>query len=301
MWGKMKGLIIVLGLLLTAPADAETLPVKIADGASWTLVARHDREAVGAGKNFSVVITKKLTFRRIDNKHGRLRMDHLAVEALSGIPPEAAFTQTLDIPVEFDVDPTLSPIEVENLEAVRAATRSMILKSGATSQQIDDMLKKSPNLLDDTAMALVAKEISMAGRVQGLALSEGAPLHSTDQTQNPMGGPPIRTDVVISLDKIDGTAGRAFVTLSAKLDPKSMHDSMMVAFKRLSTSPDAAALAEADKTRVVNETTCRNEIDMATGLALKVQCETRTTVINGASERGVIDRWTITQTSPETS
>jgi hypothetical protein len=297
----MKGLIIMLGLLLAAPAGAETLPVKIADGASWTLVARHDREAVGAGNNFSVVITKRLTFRRTDQEHGRLRVEHLAVEAVSGMPPDVAFTQTLDIPVEFNVDPTLSPIKVANLEAVRAATRSMILKSGGTPEQIDDMLKKSPGLLDDTAMALVATEISMASRVQGLTLSEGAPLRATDMTQNPMGGPPIRTDVVISLDKIDRTAARAFIVFTAKLDPKSMHDSMMVAFKRLSKSPDAAAQAAADQTHVNNETTCRNEIDIATGLALKVQCETRTTVTNGATERGVIDRWTITQTSPGTS
>ena len=47
------------------------------------------------------------------------------------------------------------------------------------------------------------------------------------------------------------------------------------------------------------ESTCRHEIDIPTGLAVKVDCRTSNSVTVQGETRGSTDTWTITQTLPE--
>ena len=295
----MKLLVAILACSLAAPAFAETFPIKLMDGATWTLVAQHDREVLGSGgKSFSVVVTKRITYRATRTASGRLRMEHVAAEALSGMPPEAALTQTLDIPVEFDVDAALTPTAVINLAQVRDATRNLMLRSGATPQDIERMKRLNPDILDDTAMALVGRELAMLGRGQGLTLEKGKPLQQDEDSPNPIGGPPIRAHITVSLTSVDRASGRAIVEWRATLDPQSMRESMRAAFKHANPAKAAEADAEFDKTKIETDTLCGDEIDIATGLAVKVVCETRSAIITGDQSRGSVDRWTLTQTPP---
>ena len=88
----MRRLVLAVALAVAAPAVAQKLPVRLDEGASWTFVARHDREVVGdVAHSFSVTTSKKLTWTHAE-KGGRLLMEHISAIANSGLPPEAAAT-----------------------------------------------------------------------------------------------------------------------------------------------------------------------------------------------------------------
>ena len=294
---------IVLALVITAaavPAAAQSLPVRLPDGATWTFEARHDREIIGPeAKAFSVTTSKRLTWRAAPAGQGRLRLDPISVVANSGMPAEAASTQTLSIPVELDVDQSLAPNGVRNSDEVREATRQLILKTGDEAD-IERMIAANPAILDQTAMSLAGRELGLLARAQGTTLKLDLPAYSDDDVPNPAGGPPIRSRMTYSLDAYDATAGRAVVSWHGVLDPQSMRDSMMEAAGRASPEHRAAADAAFSKLQLDNDRSCRGEIDIPTGLALRVECVMKITLTSGGDTRGSTDRWTITQTLPQT-
>lgn len=293
----MKRAALALALLTATPALAQKLPVRLAEGAAWTFVATHERESEG-GKSYSVTTSKRLTWTAGPSGQGRLRMDHLSVTANAGLPPEAAFTQTLTIPVEFEVDEGLAPNGVRNPDQVRAAVREMLVKSGATPQEIDRRVAANPAILDQTAMALVGRELGLLARAQGSNLRLGLPGYEEDETPNPLGGPMIRSRLIYELESYDAATGRAVVTWRSAMDPDSMRASLVEAAERAPPARRAEAQAAFAKMRVENERSCRNEIDIPSGLAVKIECLTRLSVTSDDKTRTSTDRWTITQTLP---
>jgi len=298
--GRGSSLVALACALTAGPAMAQQLPVNLADGATWTFTAKHDREVSGQpSRSFSVTTSKRLTWRKGADGVDGLRMEHVSVVANSGIPPEAAFTQTLTIPVEFEVDGSLTPTAMANLDEVREATRQMIIQARGGENSGAGVI--SPELLDQTASALVGRELGVLSRGQGTNFKLATPVVTDTQVANPLGGPAIQGKSSFTLESYDPAARRAVVMWRQALDPRSMKDSMSAAAAALAKAPPErkeeakAAFAKLDMKR---DEMCRYEIDIPTGLATQVECSLKADVVDGEKTLRTTDNWTITQTLP---
>jgi len=298
-WPLIWALIWALSLGAAAPALGQSLPIRLEDGASWTFVARHDHEVDGAeARRFSVTTAKRLTWHGAADGPGRIRMEPISVTANAGLRPEAASAQTLDIPIEFDVDRSLAPNGVRNPAELRAATAALFLRSGGSAEEMQRMTSEHPEVVDRTAMSLAGRELGLLARAQGVRFKSDLPIYDEDEVPNPLGGPPIRSRITYALEAFDAAAGRAVVVWRAGVEPQAVRDSLMEAVGRLPADRQPQAEARLASVRLDDDRSCRNEIDIATGLALKVACVTKVTVVTGETTVVTTDRWTIDQTLP---
>ena len=293
----MRALVLAISLSASV-AYGQSLPVKLHDGDTWSFTAKHERIVEGPNpQNFTVTTVKTLTWRP-GTDGGQLLMAHVSVTADSGMPPEAAITQTLTIPVRLTVDAALAPNGVINVDEVRAAARDLILSSGASQADLGRMAKVNPAILDQTAMALVGRELGLLARVQGTSLKPDLPTFVDDEVPNPLGGPPLRSRMIYLLEFYDAARGQAAVSWQGSVDPQSVHDSLAELAGRAPPERQAEADAAFAKMKVENARDCRGKIDIPTGLATKLTCVNTVSVADGDVTRRTSDRWDITQTLP---
>ena len=293
----MRALSLALSLSAST-AYAQSLPVKLHHGDTWSFTAKHERLVDGPNpRNFTVTTVKTLTWRP-ESGGGQLLMAHVSVTADSGMPPEAAITQTLTIPVRLTVDAALAPNGVINVDEVRAAVRDLILSAGASQADLGRMAKFNPAILDQTAMTLAGRELGLLARVQGTSLKLDLPTYVDDEVPNPLGGPPLRARMTYLLESYNATTGQASVSWQSSVDPQSVHDSLAELAGRAPPERQAEADAAFAKMKVENARDCRGEIDIPTGLATKLASVNTVSVADGGEIRRTSDRWDITQTLP---
>ena len=294
----MRALILALCLSATT-AFAQSLPVKLHDGDTWTFTAKHERLSDGArSQDYTVTTTKTLTWRAASDGAGELLMEHVGIVADPGTAPEAAAAQTLTIPIKFTVDATLAPNGVVNVDEVRAATRKLLADTGVTEDDFQQMTKSSPGILDQTAMALISRELGLLGRIQGTNLKKDLPNYEEDEVPNPIGGPPLRSRITYELLDYDADYGRAVINWKAEVDPQSLRDSLAELVNSVAEDQRAQAQAQLAKMKLEIVRMCRGDIDITSGLATKLICRNRTAVTEGGEVRQTFDRWEITQTLP---
>ena len=119
-----------------------------------------------------------------------------------------------------------------------------------------------------------------------------------------MGGPPIRARDSYRLESYDTSAGRAVIVWRQSVDTAAFARNLvesLAARMRSATPPmKPEDIREALKDAAgTSENTCRHDIDIPTGLAVKVACQTMNRMTVQGETRGVKDTWTITQTLPE--
>jgi hypothetical protein len=295
----MKHAIAILLACCATPAMAEDLPVTLANGATWTLTAEHTRSTEGGNKpqNWSLTTVKRLTWHAGDKrKPDTLTVTPISAVAGAGSPPEVATARSLAIPATLVVDESLVPGEVVNKAEVRAEFARLI-PSAATA---------SPELVDASSRAMIASELGTVSRAQGLALKLGELVSVEVEMPNPLGGPPLRGVESALLESFDKPTGRAVVQWRQALDPASVKES--TAGMLLSMAKGKVDPAKIEEARAVfataaiqNETACRHEIDIPSGLTLKAECDTTNTVTLQGKTQRVADRWIISQTLPGTS
>ena len=294
----MKALILALSLSAST-AFAQSLPVKLHHGDTWTFKAKHERLSDGPrSHDYTVTTTKTLTWRAASDGTGELLMEHVGSVADPGTPPEAAAAQTLTIPIKFTVDAALAPNGVANVDEVRTATRKLLTDTGVTQVEFEKMIRINPGILDQTAMALISRELGLLGRIQGTNLKKDLPAYEEDEVPNPIGGPALRSRITYELLDYDADYGRAVINWKAEVDPQSLRDSLAELVNSVAEDERAAAQAQLAKMKLEIVRMCRGDIDIATGLATKLICRNRTAVTEGAEVRQTFDRWEITQSLP---
>jgi hypothetical protein len=183
---------------------------------------------------------------------------------------------------------------VVNKEEARAVVAR--LAPGAASGPV--------SVLDAAAKAMIASELMMTSHAQGLPLQPGKPISAAAEMPNPIGGPPLRATESASLESVDRKAGRAVVIWRQVLDPgalKASVEGMLAAMAKGKVSPEKiqearAAFADAS---MESQTTCRDEVALPSGLAIKAVCDmSMATTVQGKTQHAA-EHWTITQTLPE--
>jgi hypothetical protein len=293
----MKPIVVIALLACCAtPALAQTERVTLKDGATWIITAEHTRTGdIGQTPNWGLVTAKRLTW----HAGGKGRMDTLTVtpissKALPGSPVEVATARSLAIPATLEVDEGLTPGPLLHPEAARAEVAKLTPSAANGPSEV----------LDAAAKAMIASELMMTSHGQGLPLKMGKTISADAEMPNPFGGPPMRAIESATLDSLDSKAGRAAVTWRQVLDPaalKASTEAMLLSMVKGKVSPEKieevrAAFAGAS---VQNETTCRHEIALPSGLAIKSECDMSMVATLQGKTQHVAEHWTITQTLPE--
>jgi hypothetical protein len=293
----MKPVVVALVLICGgAPALAQETPVRLKDGATWTIRAEHTQaaESMGPTHNWGLITVKRVTWHA--GRHGEpatITVTPVSAKALPGSPVEIEAARSLAIPATLAVDDALAPGAVINTDEVRAA----FLKVAPSAK--DD----TTGLADAASKAMIASELALTSQAQGISFKAGKTISADAETPNPMGGPPMRVVESASLEAYDKQAGRAVIRWRRVLDPsafKASIDSLLATFKEKAPPEkvDEARQALADA-KMESQTLCRHEIDLATGLAVKTDCDmTLSTTLHGKSQK-VAEHWAITQTLPE--
>jgi hypothetical protein len=292
----MKYAIAILFACCAAPAAGQDLPVRLADGATWTITAEHSRSTDGGARaqNWSLTTVKRLTWRA-GRKKGPATLTVTPVSAIAGpgSPPEVATGRSLAIPATLEVDESLTPGAVVNRDQVRAEFVRLVPNASAASAE----------MIDASTKAMIASEVATVSRAQGLALKLGEPLSAEIEMPNPLGGPPLRGVESAKLESFDKSTSRAVVNWRQALNPDSFKEStagMLLAMAKGKVDP--AKIEEARTAfataAMQNETACRHEIDILSGLTLKAECDTTNVITMQGKTQRVVEHWLITQTLP---
>lgn len=292
----MKLKIAAVLLCCATSAVAQTPRVTLKDGATWTITAEHTRKAdFGQAPSWGLVTVKRLTWRAgAKGQADTLTVTPISSKALPGSPVEIETARSLAIPATLAVDGSLVPGPVINKDEARAQV--VKLAPSAANGPVA--------MLDAAAKAMIASELVMTSHAQGLPLQPGKPVSAAVDMPNPIGGPPMRATESASLESVDRTAGRAVVVWRQVLDPsafKASTEGMLAAMAKGKLAPEKIQEARAtfaDAT-MESQTTCRHEIDIPSGLAVKAVCDMTIATTLGGKTQHVAEHWTITQTLPE--
>lgn len=289
------------------PALAEPLPVKLADGATWTLTTERVRERQRGSEpvqNASVKSSAQLTWTKAGDG-GRVTTRILSAEAAGASTPELAGALGLDRPVQTSVDEALVPERIENWDEVREGLLAAITKITPDPKAAETAKGIFANLSAEQAAQVILRDQTLAAIGQGSDLELGKPVEYDDRLPNPLGGPPIQSAGRFELTAYDAAKGQAVVTWRQAFDRASATQSIAAALEAMvaKAAPDQVdKLKTAFKDAKVDRTdTCRHEIDIASGLATRAVCDTTIDiVVQGEAGRNV-DRWTISQSLPKTN
>ncbi|MDO8798823.1 hypothetical protein [Phenylobacterium sp.] len=281
-------------------ALAQDLPVHLVDGATWTITSRRDTQATGPG-GLEVGITVATTKSLIWHAPDRLVVTTISADVQRKGPPELLPVQSLSVPVDLEVDEFLTPVSVRNMGEVVAATRSELLKSGMSVETLNDIVAESPDFLKSVAMGFITRDVVLISRGQDVFFEEGRSTYSEDQARATENGQPVTWHITNTLDLYDPAAGRAVWTWSEAPDPASLRDSLIERARRKSPESVASAEEAAAQMHPNSLRTCRSEIDIRSGFAVKIDCTQSSAMSFDDKTIQMVDRHTITQTLPETT
>ncbi len=295
----MKRIIAALWAVAATPVAAADLTVHLKDGATWTITAEHAQagEGAGAGHNWSLTTTKRLTWHHGANgAPATLTVTPLSATAGPNSPPEVAQARSLAIPATLYVDGGLTPGRVLNPEAVRAEVAKLI-----TSTSHPD-----PVMLDAAAKAMIASELAVIARAQGLGFGADGTISADVDMPSPIGGPPMRGKQIAVLESVDMASGRAVVHWRQSLDPDAIKMAAAAVLAKMAKDGVEPAKIEAFQAtlataKMSNDSDCRHQIDVPTGLAAKVECTSTISVTMQGHTQTATERWLITQTLPDKS
>jgi hypothetical protein len=297
----MKGLVIAaIALVLPAAVQAESLPVRLKDGATWTITATNVRDGVGSSaQKWTLTTVKALVWSAPKAGLGaRLRVSPVSATVGPDSPPEVARARSLAVSATLEVDEALNPGVVVNTEEVRAAFQEVVGRDTRGSEP----------LADAAVHAMISSELALMARGQGRDLKLGKVLKLKGAIENPLGGGPLSTRDSVSLESFDRASGRAVIVWNQAVDPAALNRRLvsLAVSRAMAANPafDAKALTTAygfafKKAAGVLKNSCRHEVDISTGLAVSAQCRTTSRMTYEGETSETTDTWTITQTLPE--
>jgi hypothetical protein len=305
----MRCLLAAAFVALAGPAAAEAieLPVRVADGETWTQTIAKTRIDERDGKTTSMTATTviKATYQQRGARPPTLAQEFVAFRS-DGMPPEVLAEATamakLVYPAVLEVDESLRPVRVVNWSKFLASLEAVGRADGMDDKAIDAARAMFVKMDDETAASLF-KELALISLGQGIGLEVGGVHSYDDQVPNLLGGPPIRTTGTFRLESFDKASGQAIVTWKQTLDPASAAVSIGATLEAMAAQlpPDRAATAKAEMAGMTfdRNDACRYTIHVPTGLASTTECTVAlTTGLPGKTAKRT-EQWTITQTLPE--
>lgn len=301
----MKRLAALL-VLAASPAAAEALPVRLDDGATWTVTIerQRDRQETDAPPVQVALRTVSEAVWAKGSDTDRLTLTPRSAEAPGAALEGSDLQSLMGGAVVFDVDETLAPIRVRNWDEVRQGLEKAMESATPEPAARAEVKGFLARLSAEQAGQTVSPGWSLVSLGQGVNLEVGEESSYEDSLPNPLGGPPIASVGTFKLESYDKGGGRAVVLWNQTLDPKSASESIAEAVQAMTERLAPEKAEEARKAlagaKITREDACRYEIDIPTGLAFSTTCTiTMANTVQGQTMRNV-DRWTITQTRPQT-
>ncbi len=301
----MKRLAALL-VLAASPAAAEALPVRLEDGATWTVTIerQRDRQRPDAPPEKVALRTVSEAVWAKGSDTDQLTLTPRSAEAPGAAPGAPDLQSLMGGAVVLDVDETLAPLRVRNWDEVRQGLEKAMESATPEPAVRAEVKGLIGRLSAEAAGQAVSPGWSLVSLGQGVNLEVGEESSYEDSLPNPLGGPPIASVGTFKLESYDKGGGRAVVLWNQTLDPKSASESIAEAVQAMTERLAPEKAEEARKAlagaRITREDACRYEIDIPTGLAFSTTCTiTMANTVQGQTMRNV-DRWTITQTRPQT-
>lgn len=285
---------ILAALLAAAVVKAIPLEVRVPDRATWTITAERLSEVQRDGKTttWTLRTEKQLAYRQGGFRGAaELTITPLKAEAGGEAPPDLVKREVFPQPVTVEVRDSLEPLRFVDEKAVRRAFSELGLGEPKSKPWED---KPSP-------MVMAGREVAMAARGQAFPLAPGRPFEFNQDVPSPF-ILPVRTSVRYLLESYDPAAGRAVITWRRSADEtayKAAADRMLAFARKAKPGEEPAALTELSRMSFSRDETCRFDLDLRTGLAVKTTCENGFTHASGGLPATSTERWVITQTLPE--
>ncbi|MFN4296605.1 MAG: hypothetical protein ACK4FB_07155 [Brevundimonas sp.] len=284
----MLNTITALAALLT-PIEAETvpLPVRLPESAHIELMlTKSDRSDGGEWRQtdfrYDVIL-------EAPDEDDMRTMTWRLQEVNSG---DAGAFSLSDFDVVMTVDVNLTPIRVENFEAILVALRRVMEASG--EHGLESGMAALAAMTPEGA-ALFARDATLIAQGQGTELYVGQDHMYEVEGALPWGGGSMTMLGIYRLENVDVAAGRAVVRWEMTIDPESLlavlpsMTSALMSAGNADEEEQEDVLADMDEAiagaRLENRRECDYVIDLATGLAVEIDCVFRVLIEAGGERR----------------
>lgn len=299
----LTGAAICIALGCTTPASAQDtvpLPVRIEGPAHIQLhVTKTDRR--DAGPERQTAFTYDVALSKAQEATGRREI----VWCLTHVDGEDVTPESSPSPdIRMTVDETLTPLSLDNLAEIIAATRRQLEMSGEP-EMTERTLRLLAALTPETAAPLFTVDARTIAIGQGTDLFLGEDNAYEEEGRLPWGGAHVLMIGTYRLVEVDQATGKARLRWEQEIDPDSlieaipaMIDGLLADKAKQDDSADTAAKIRADLANATlrNNRSCDFTIDIATGLAEKVDCLTVVEFVAGEERSRRETRLMATQT-----
>ncbi len=255
-----QALILAVSLLGPQAGDAVLLPVQ------------HDRAYA--------IETRIHRWRRTGDDPAMTADQHLRVEVQPVPDGFKTLWRDLAAPdrtaIAVQTNERLVPLVLSNLDAAWAERGlALVRMSSNNSVAAQEMFEAMP---DNARQAMLFKDAILIASVQGLGQAVGEPFVQRLPGQRVGDSPSMDIVSTVTLDSVDRATGKAVITWTTALDPKTVADALPAAVRAvLGLSEEEAAKMEGfdamlSSARMQNGRNCRYDVDMASGLAETVVC-----------------------------
>jgi hypothetical protein len=303
---------VTLLLALLMAAEAFSAPLTLPKAARVEMTVERSREDVRAGqtqRSASQTRYEKIIETQGDGYRVTLKpLETKLPDTPSAAQAEAALGDLMKRTLIYTADEDLAPQAIEGWPVLAAeVTKAMSALGGSTpeaSKGIAAMTSMFSSMTAEQAASVFLKEDGFQSIPVNVELDPAKPAAGTEIIASPLGGPPIKSIVTLSVESVDKARGVATLKWAQILDPESTQASVtqMVEAILQRMGPEAAKSAEMrakfEKMVFDRTSTCDFEVALNTGLPTKTTCEARLKVTDPATGQlnGRTERWVITQT-----
>jgi len=250
------------GPVFAAPVD---LPVTLQPGAAWRIdsamvIEKHSStgESRGTGRSaYGVTL-------RGDTASRRLEVTDLSL---------VAGQQPSPIALEYDVDAALTPLRITNWDELRRLRNEAVDKSGMPPKMIEDFKATTARISAQGAAQVLVTELPLLAMGQGLDLEVGQSASFKDVRTPPSGRAPTSLSGTFTLVSVDRQDRRAVVDWRRVTPSQPYSDAARAQFRELVARTNPKASNELPAMSEESSQACRFDIDMATGLASRAECD----------------------------
>jgi hypothetical protein len=302
---------IVILAALAAAAETYAAPLDLPKAAKVEMVVVKTREDVRAGKTtrnsgetrYDKTIEVQGDGYRVTLKPTSVKLPQTPATAKA----EAAMSGLMAMTFNYTADDSLRPTAVEDwpklMAEVRKSMQTLAGDSPEAAKAMDAAVSMFSGMSAEQAASVFLKEDGFLSIPINVELEPGKPVTTEDSIPSPLGGPPIKADTALVLQKVDAARGVAALRWTQTLDPEStrasiaqMMQAMMARMGPEANKPEAKAMFE--KMSFDRSSACDYEVDMKTGLTLKADCESKLSLTDPTTGEtgGRNEYWAITQT-----
>jgi len=253
-------------------------------GSRWTV--QSDAKSVehrgpGEERNQQTSIRSELT---IDEKLADgYRISYVSREIkVSGNTPVArvlgdVFSAMQNVVIRARTDAAGKPVEVENLDEVKAALKQVVEATTAKFQSnpqagafVRDMLLKMYDVPAKEAARLYLDELPQLAAAQNSGLKPGQARRERDDFPSPFGGGAVKSELVTRLESSDDKTGQVTIVRKRETDPESLKQMALNGARQLAKVGDQNAITP-------------EVLEAMKSITFSMTSETRYLVENGAT------------------